>query len=69
MLHAYALKQRDEQAVEYRLEAIAFEQTCLVAVAARLSAAAEDITLQKSKSASFAASFDHYYALLSHVEV
>ena len=69
MLNAYALKQRDEQTVEYKFEGVAFEQTCRAQVALRLANAAEDITRQKQKSATFASSFDHYFALLGEVEV
>jgi hypothetical protein len=68
MLTAYVTKQRDEQAIEYKLEGVAFEKTCMAAVALRLANAAEDIAKQKQKSLTFAASFDYYYAMLEAVE-
>ena len=64
MLTAFVNKQSNEQAYQYKLEAKAFKQNCRAEIALQLANSAEQVAKQKAKSASFAASFDHFYALL-----
>ena len=64
MLTAFVNKQSQEQAYQYKLEAKAFKQNCRAEIALQLATAAEQVAKQKAKSASFAASFDHFFALL-----
>jgi len=64
MLTAFVNKQSNEQAYQYKLEAKAFKQNCRAEIALQLANSAEQVNKQKAKSASFAASFDHFYALL-----
>ena len=64
MLTAFVNKQSMEQAYQYKLEAKAFKQNCRAEIALQLANSAEQVAKQKEKSASFAASFDHFYALL-----
>lgn len=64
MLTAFVNKQSNEQQYQYKLEAKAFKQNCRAEIALQLANSAEQVTKQKAKSASFAASFDHFFALL-----
>ncbi len=64
MLTAFVNKQSMEQAYQYKLEAKAFKQNCRAEIALQLANSAEQVAKQKEKSTSFAASFDHFYALL-----
>ena len=64
MLTAFVNKQSQEQAYQYKLEAKAFKQNCRAEIALQLANSAEQVAKQKAKSATFAASFDHFYALL-----
>lgn len=64
MLTAFVNKQSMEQAYQYKLEAKAFKQNCRAEIALQLANSAEQVNKQKEKSTSFAASFDHFYALL-----
>lgn len=64
MLTAFVNKQSQEQAYQYKLEAKAFKQNCRAEIALQLANSAEAVNKAKAKSASFAASFDHFFALL-----
>ena len=64
MLTAFVNKQSMEQAYQYKLEAKAFKQNWRAEIALQLANSAEQVNKQKEKSTSFAASFDHFYALL-----
>ena len=64
MLTAFVNKQSQEQAYQYKLEAKAFKANCRAEIALQLANSAEQISKQKAKSATFADSFDHFYALL-----
>ena len=64
MLNAYAQKAQRDQADLYMQEALVTQETIDAELALRLAAQAEEVTKQKAKSATFAASFDHYFALL-----
>ena len=64
MLNAYAQKAQREQADLYEQEVLVYQETIDAELALKLANSAEEVAKQKAKSATFAASFDHFFALL-----
>ena len=64
MLSAYAQKAQREQADFYAQETLVSQETIDAELASRLANSAMEVNKLKAKSPEFAASFDHYFALL-----
>lgn len=64
MLTAFVDKHAAQQTMQYAKEALVFEERLNATLALQLATDAENIAKEKAKSASFASSFDHYFAKL-----
>jgi hypothetical protein len=68
MLNAYAAKAEAEQQYQYKLDSVSFKEAARATTAIQLAQQAEEVNKAKAKSATFAASFDHYFELLKAIE-